>query len=291
MLPCRKTIDESEILSYLHDLDLPSTYAEAISRIDLASHEFTSDVEFVNYELLSAANLLIQFVTAMRRGDLANSYAAIRHAESSLATLEQNSSLRYSSLRGVVFDLARYHPRPLAASAGFIFKEESCSICGQDPRLCEHIPGRLYAGRYCFLTVSQAELLEVSLVRNPAQPECMLTQFAGRKLPYGLFPDHAEVEFFRQFLLHVEHFDELPALRGLRVLGIGMTDPCYCGRPSALGGCHGKWVVLWFERTFVVSQQVHRLDDGLALELVYATILEQRRLEDSRPTPSIESRK
>lgn len=58
------------------------------------------------------------------------------------------------------------------ASVEFKFKEETCSICENDIRGCEHIKGEVYRGRICKGIKKNPELQTVSLVENPFDPRC-----------------------------------------------------------------------------------------------------------------------
>jgi hypothetical protein len=60
-------------------------------------------------------------------------------------------------------------------SPGFVVDEAQCSICLQDPRTCEHIRGRTYDGERCVRIITKVrEILEVSFVARPAQPDARI---------------------------------------------------------------------------------------------------------------------
>ena len=59
-------------------------------------------------------------------------------------------------------------------SIGYVVRSAECSICGQDPEDCIHIVGRAYNGEHCFRIIKQFDLLEVSLVGRPAQPDARI---------------------------------------------------------------------------------------------------------------------
>jgi hypothetical protein len=59
-------------------------------------------------------------------------------------------------------------------SVGYVIKQAECSICGQDPEGCPHINGREYDGERCVRVVTEAELLEVSLVGAPRNPDARI---------------------------------------------------------------------------------------------------------------------
>lgn len=73
------------------------------------------------------------------------------------------------------WDGSAYHQRcPVALahvrvgmSVAYVARERHCSICGENPDDCPHIRGRVYAGQLCVSVVTQADLLEVSLVSRP----------------------------------------------------------------------------------------------------------------------------
>lgn len=59
-------------------------------------------------------------------------------------------------------------------SVGMIIRESECSICGKDPRRCWHIKGRTYDGEMCVRIIRKADLIDVSLVDRPANPEARI---------------------------------------------------------------------------------------------------------------------
>jgi hypothetical protein len=57
------------------------------------------------------------------------------------------------------------------ASIGFTFKRPACSICGQDIRRCEHIPGQNYNEQACYFYYDDIlRVTEGSFVYRGAQP-------------------------------------------------------------------------------------------------------------------------
>jgi len=57
------------------------------------------------------------------------------------------------------------------ASLGFTFKKPTCSICSEDIRRCEHVPGREYESNLCFFNYDEIiKVTEGSLVYRGAQP-------------------------------------------------------------------------------------------------------------------------
>jgi hypothetical protein len=46
-----------------------------------------------------------------------------------------------------------------------------CSICSRDPDECPHITGRSYDGKCCIRMITDLDLIDVSLVARPKQPD------------------------------------------------------------------------------------------------------------------------
>jgi hypothetical protein len=59
-------------------------------------------------------------------------------------------------------------------SPGYIVRAAECSICGQEPEECHHIKGRDYDGKVCHRVITKAEMLELSLVGRPANPDARI---------------------------------------------------------------------------------------------------------------------
>lgn len=98
--------------------------------------------------------------------------------------------LEYSNgqyLRTCPVDLA--HIRA-GLSPGFIIRSAECSICQKDPRFCPHIRGEVYNGETCIRIIKEADLLEVSLVDIPAQPEARIQSVGVPTASLGLTSEH-----------------------------------------------------------------------------------------------------
>jgi hypothetical protein len=63
-------------------------------------------------------------------------------------------------------------------SPGFIIRKAECSICGADPRDCVHIRGEYYDQSRCHRILKELDLLEVSYVERPAQPDARLKRIS-----------------------------------------------------------------------------------------------------------------
>lgn len=83
-------------------------------------------------------------------------------------------------------------------SVGAIIDESECSICGQDPWICPHIPGRTYDGEDAVRIITKATFLEVSFVDRPDMPDARIMSSPvsrsdveavfGGPLPANAFP-------------------------------------------------------------------------------------------------------
>jgi hypothetical protein len=74
--------------------------------------------------------------------------------------------------------LARYYEerfgRGWYLSAEILIRTRLCSICNNDIRRCDHVPGKLYCGRICHALARDIEPMGASLVENPHDPRCRI---------------------------------------------------------------------------------------------------------------------
>lgn len=63
-------------------------------------------------------------------------------------------------------------------SPGMRVVQSECSICGLDPDDCMHITGREYEGHTCYRRITEVDLLEISLVGRPAQPDARIMKMS-----------------------------------------------------------------------------------------------------------------
>jgi len=63
-------------------------------------------------------------------------------------------------------------------SVACVVEKSECSICGEDPNDCTHIAGREYNESHCYRLITQADILEISLVRRPRQPDARITSLS-----------------------------------------------------------------------------------------------------------------
>lgn len=76
-------------------------------------------------------------------------------------------------------DLERYLFPPLSfLSAGMIVRRQECSICEADYAACDHLAGRPYCGRFCYIVLKEVEPNHVALVEEPANRHCRIVSFS-----------------------------------------------------------------------------------------------------------------
>jgi hypothetical protein len=67
-------------------------------------------------------------------------------------------------------------PPQIFMSVGIVVRSSKCSICGTDYALCDHVKGQCYGGQFCCRIIDKAEVKEVSIVSDPANKHCRVTQ-------------------------------------------------------------------------------------------------------------------
>lgn len=136
--------------------------------------------------------------------------------------------------------LEKLFPYDVFMSTEMIIQHQTCSICGNNPLdpQCDHMPGQLYGGKYCYLVAGDMEVRNVALISDPIdkrqvidvldegqteeQKYHILTEFTrDRTNPYLMF-SYQEAE------------EETP----LSEYGdIGRNDPCPCNSGKKLKNC------------------------------------------------------
>lgn len=68
-------------------------------------------------------------------------------------------------------------PPQIFLSPGIIHKREECSICGKEYGECEHIKGKAYMGKICYVIIREIQTFsEVSIVKEPANKRARVYQ-------------------------------------------------------------------------------------------------------------------
>lgn len=63
----------------------------------------------------------------------------------------------------------------IGLSPAIKIKAMECSICRSDPDDCDHIRGREYGGQKCLHVVTEGDIMEISFVGRPAQPDARIS--------------------------------------------------------------------------------------------------------------------
>ena len=81
-----------------------------------------------------------------------------------------------SELSRYLRNVEKIYPYRVFMSTGTLNKKEVCSICKRSPfdQSCVHITGNLYMGEMAYTMVEVEEILEVSVVFNPADKRCVV---------------------------------------------------------------------------------------------------------------------
>lgn len=139
--------------------------------------------ELLAYEfMLDALRNELEMYVALKRDDpgtawthLVNAQMAASHAvqvHAVAAHLEQAYIPRLHVAEQLLF------PKQMFMSVGMIVEHAECSICGAVYGECDHLKGKPYMGRMCVCIVKNWQLLETSVVENPANKHCRVLSFS-----------------------------------------------------------------------------------------------------------------
>jgi len=98
------------------------------------------------------------------------SVAAVR-AHGGFSHLEHHNR-RLEAIERLVF------PPQVFVSSGMIVRRQECSICGMEYEDCDHLIGRPYLGKSCYIIAGDLELDHVSIVDQPADKRCRVQHFS-----------------------------------------------------------------------------------------------------------------
>ena len=126
---------------------------------------------------LRAVQYELEMLVNIKRDQMAIAWDNLVNAMTTLGPVIRNYPLDNSD--GIESYLQKLHtyekllfPKMYFHSVGYILKKAHCSICRLDPNDCDHLKGKLYMGELCCRIIVEAELLEASLVDNPANKHC-----------------------------------------------------------------------------------------------------------------------
>jgi hypothetical protein len=112
----------------------------------------------------------------MRAGDYRGAWPELEQVEILLDVMLFNAILpdefAVGELREMVGRWQALYPYQVFASPEMVVRREECSICGEvtsPMRSCKHQPRRVYAGEVCARKITKADIVGLSLVRDPVQ--------------------------------------------------------------------------------------------------------------------------
>ena len=135
--------------------------------------------------LLKAVYYELKMWIALKEDNADSAWDNLMNAQSSMTAAikahniaEQNEFYlnNLHTLEGFLF------PPQTFSSAGYIVYESECTICGMNYELCDHIMGKPYMGKLCSRKINKCEILEVSVVKEPANKRCRVTSFSEGNL-------------------------------------------------------------------------------------------------------------
>lgn len=68
-------------------------------------------------------------------------------------------------------------PPQVFISSGMIVRKQECSICGEEYGDCDHLVGKPYMGRFCYIIARDLSLDHVAIVEHPADKRCRVQHF------------------------------------------------------------------------------------------------------------------
>lgn len=68
-------------------------------------------------------------------------------------------------------------PPQVFISSGFVVNSQECSVCGSEYEECDHLLGKPYMGKFCYITARDLEIDHVSIVNYPADKRCRVQRF------------------------------------------------------------------------------------------------------------------
>jgi hypothetical protein len=96
--------------------------------------------------------------------DSVRAHRTFAHNEAQAARLEE--------IERLVF------PPQVFVSAGMIVRHQECSICGSEYGDCEHLAGKPYWGKFCYIIARDFEPHHIAIVKSPADKRCRIMGFS-----------------------------------------------------------------------------------------------------------------
>ncbi|MCX7113609.1 MAG: hypothetical protein NTX45_26675 [Proteobacteria bacterium] len=68
-------------------------------------------------------------------------------------------------------------PPQVFLSSGMIVGKQECSVCGEEYGSCDHLAGKPYMGRFCYIIAKEISLDHVAIVEHPSDKRCRVQHF------------------------------------------------------------------------------------------------------------------
>lgn len=155
--------------------------------------------------------------------------------------------------------IMRLFPYKVFNSSEFVAKKRECSVCGKDPYKseCPHVPGELHMGEFVRCTVSDLDMLGVSLTDNPLDKRCVIHTVDSEPTINAASTAGVKALFDRALgPLHGFTIDETPRMVSPRKYHHeGLASKCRCGSGKRFGTC------CWRRRTMAIPWRHIELDN------------------------------
>lgn len=144
--------------------------------------------------ILSVQKKYIDSFFKMKNGKFYEAWCLLERVEINLNSLHKHYLPKDNDRYKIQFiekhskQFQELFPYKLFVSPAILYLEKRCSICKRQISIrnpCGHIKGEIYNGEMCLHEITQAELLELSIVDNPVQKYSVL----------GLDGDDSDEEF------------------------------------------------------------------------------------------------
>jgi hypothetical protein len=150
---------------------------DALDQAIAAGDEDAANHAWFVHKVATVRHAYVLAIELLRKEQYYEGWCALEQVEIGLSTLRKNPfydlhEFAVLELTALVANWQKLFPYHVFLSPEFAIRREVCSICGggADPwSSCTHEPGNVYSGKECHRTVTDCELLSISLVRDPVQ--------------------------------------------------------------------------------------------------------------------------
>lgn len=230
-LPNSLHMDEEQVMSVLVSLREQKSLA-----VDNNDQALAKEIWCYEQTLKIQRNFLKAY-QEMKDGNYYEAWCLLEDIENGVIFLEKH--LDFASVEANNFKLGfikehvkkfqSLYPYKVFLSPGILKIEEKCSVCQKAVSLrdyCGHEIGEIYDGEMCYREVTQADLIEVSVVTNPVQKYSVA--FTGDRDHYN----YSLVEYVARGLQTPFHLWEISWMKKRhphsRYKHIGRNDLCPC---------------------------------------------------------------